>query len=459
MADHYDIPRGQVPPHSETAEKSVLGALLLAPGRLLDIAEFLKPDDFFAARHGKIYETIVQLSERGGGIDITTVAEHLKVSGDLAPMGGSAYLAELATSVASAAHLQHHAQIISQTSLLRGIIGVATDVVTKANATAPDQESVQELLDTSEHAIFSLSQGRETSGAVGMADVIKEAFLKIENQTGRGELTGLTSGFFELDEMTGGFNPGEMTIIAARPSMGKTAFVLNVMERAAMNRPDHMDHDPVVLFFSLEMGKLSIVQRMLCSRARVDAHRLRTGKIDPSSYADLSAAAGELAESKLFIDDTPGLSIMALRSRARRIKHRHGLDMIVIDYLQLMTAKAESRQQEISMISRSLKELARELEVPLIALSQLSRGVESREDKRPQLSDLRESGSIEQDADVVMMLYRAEYYSGTEENKGQAEVIIAKQRNGATGGVKLQFQGSILRFDNPAPGMAEPISL
>jgi len=248
-----------------------------------------------------------------------------------------------------------------------------------------------------------------------------------------------------------------MTIIAARPSMGKTAFVLNLMERAAMERPQHFDHDPVVLFFSLEMGATSIGQRMLCSRARVDSSRLRKGKIDHSSYADLTQAAGELSASGLIIDDTPGLSIMALRSRARRVKHKHGLDMIVIDYLQLMTAKAESRQQEISLISRSLKELARELEVPLIALSQLSRQVESRENKRPQLSDLRESGSIEQDADVVLMLYREEYYNPTEENRARAEVICAKQRNGPTGAVNLQFQSEILRFENPSPSIAEPI--
>ena len=455
----YDIPRGQVPPHSEIAEKSVLGAILLAPDRIPDVAEAVRAEDFFAKRHGQIYETILALGERGGGVDITTVAEHLKAAGHLASVGGTAYLAELATSVSSAAHLGHHSEIVAQTALLRGVIHVATDVVTKANGTPPDAESVQELLDSSEHSIFSLSEGRESSGAVNVSDVLKEAFQRIDAQTGRGELTGLPSGFYELDDMTGGFNPGEMTVIAARPSMGKTAFVLNLMERAALNRPDHFDHDPVVLFFSLEMGKLSIVQRMLCSRARVDAHRLRAGKIDPSSYQDLSLAAGELAESKLFIDDTPGLSVMALRSRSRRVKARYGLDMIVIDYLQLMTAKAESRQQEISLISRSLKELARELEVPVLALSQLSRQVESREDKRPQLSDLRESGSIEQDADVVMMLYRAEYYSATEENKGKAEVIIAKQRNGPTGACDLQFRGSILRFDNPAPGMSEPISL
>ena len=239
--------------------------------------------------------------------------------------------------------------------------------------------------------------------------------------------------------------------------MGKTAFVLNLMERAALSRDANRDHDPVVLFFSLEMGKLSIVQRMLCSRARVDAHKLRTGRIDPTSYADLTQAAGELAAGRILIDDTPGLSIMAIRSRARRAKHKHGLDMIVIDYLQLMTAKAESRQQEISVISRQLKELSRELEVPVLALSQLSRQVENRENKRPQLSDLRESGSIEQDADVVLMLHREEYYNETEENRGKAKIIIAKQRNGPTGEVELQFRGSILRFENPEPSVAETI--
>ena len=284
-------------------------------------------------------------------------------------------------------------------------------------------------------------------------------FKRIESNQGGGDCTGIPSGYYELDDLLGGFNPGEMTVLAARPSMGKTAFVLNLMERASMSRPKHFDHDPVVLFFSLEMGSVSITQRMLCSRARVDSGRLRKGHIDPSSFADLSQAAGELAACNLIIDDTPGLSIMGLRSRARRVKHKHGLDMIVIDYLQLMSAKAESRQQEISVISRSLKELARELEVPLIALSQLSRGVESRENKRPLLSDLRESGSIEQDADVVLMLYREEYYSPTEENKGKAEVICAKQRNGATGSVTLHFQGPIMRFENPEPSIAEPIQL
>ncbi len=451
------FPPGRVAPHNEEAERSVLGSLLIQPDRTPEVAEFLTADDFFVGRHGVVYQAVLDMSARNLGVDLMTLAEYLKANEKLAGVGGNAYLAQLSASVSSAAHLMHHANLVNQTSMLRRLIREAGEVIDKAYKTPPLKEDVQTLLDTSEHAIFSINGDKDASGAVEVKDILTEVFKRIEAASERGELTGLPSGFFELDDMTGGFNPGEMTIIAARPSMGKTAFVLNLMERAALHRPAHYKHDPVVLFFSLEMGAVSIGQRMLCSRARVDSSRMRKGKIDASSFADLSQAAGELAAGKLIIDDTPGLSIMALRSRARRVKHKHGLDMIVIDYLQLMTAKAESRQQEISLISRSLKELARELEVPLLALSQLSRQVESRENKRPQLSDLRESGSIEQDADVVLMLYRPEYYNPSEENRGKAEVICAKQRNGPTGAVTLHFQSEILRFENPAPSIAEPI--
>lgn len=441
------------------AERSVLGGLLLDPNRVADVAEALRPEDFFTRRHQLLFQTILELTERNLTIDMIALGQALQATGKLAEVGGHAYIGELTASVSSSAHLTHHAGMVMQTSLLRRLINEAGGVIEEAYATNPDREAVEKLLDDSEHRIFKITEGRDRGGAAQMQDVLAEAFKRIDSAANRGDLTGLPSKFYELDDMLGGFNPGEMTIIAARPSMGKTAFVLNLMSNAALNRPEHFDHEPSVLFFSLEMGRLSIVQRMLCAEARVDAHKMRTGRIDPSSYADLTEAAGRLSNTKLFIDDTPGLSIMGLRSRARRVKHQHGLDMIVIDYLQLMTAKAESRQQEISVISRSLKELARELEVPLIALSQLSRGVESREDKRPQLSDLRESGSIEQDADVVLMLYRGEYYNQTEENKGKAEVIIAKQRNGPTGRVGLQFFGNIMRFENPAPSIAEPIPI
>ena len=449
--------RGRVPPHDEAAEKAVLGALLLSPQRIPDAVELLRPEDFFSKRHKLIFETVVDLAERNIAVDLLGTAAALKASGQLAQVGGNAFLAELTGTVSSAAHVLHHARLVAQNALLRHLIDEATGVIERAYSTRPDADSVEQLLDESEHGIFEISGSRDRGGAQSMADVLNEAFQRIDASSGRGELTGLPSGFYELDDMLSGFNPGELTVIAARPAMGKTAFALNLMEHAARSRPARLEHVPTVLFFSLEMGRLSICQRMLCSRARVDAHRLRTGRIDKSQYADLSTAAGELKDLRLFIDDTPGLSVMSIRSRARRVMHNHGLDMIVVDYLQLITARAENRQQEISVISRSLKELARELEVPVLAISQLSRAVENREDKRPQLSDLRESGSIEQDADVVLMLYRAEYYNQTEENKGKAEVIVAKQRNGPTGRVGLRFFGNTLRFENPAPSVAEAI--
>jgi len=445
-------------PHNHDAERAVLGALLLDPVRISDAAEQLSGEDFFDQRYKLVYELLIELADRNQPVDLLTITTLLRSRNQLAEAGGNAFIAELTTAVASSAHLAHHTDLVLQTANLRRLISEATGVIQEAYTTEPDSESVTDLLDRAEASIFAISRERTTTGAIAIADAMTEAFQRIDAASNRSELQGLRSGFYELDDMLGGFNPGEMTIIAARPSMGKTAFVLNLMERAAMDQREG-EESPSVLFFSLEMGRLSIVQRMLCSRAKVDAHKLRTGKIPKEDYADLSRAAGELSGARLFIDDTPGLSIMAIRSRARRVKQNHGLDMIVIDYLQLMTAggKVESRQQEISQISRQLKELARELEVPLVALSQLSRAVESREDKRPLLSDLRESGSIEQDADVVLMLYRAEYYNPTEENRGKAEVVCAKQRNGPTGSCKLRFFGSILRFENPEPSIAEPI--
>jgi len=451
--------RGRIPPHNESAERAVLGALLQDPERMADVHELIRGEDFFGQRHRIIFEAFLSLTERNVAVDLLSIAGLLNAEGKLASVGGNSYLADLTSVVSSAAHLMHHAEIVSECAVLRRLISEATDVIDRAYATPPDGESVRASLDEAEHRIFKITENRDRTGAVPIAETIADAFRRIDSASGRKGVTGIPSGFYDLDDMLSGFNRGEMTIIAARPAMGKTAFILNVMDYAVTHRPDWMDHEPVVLFFSLEMGKLSIVQRMLCARARVDAHKLRTGRIHSEDYAELARAAGELESAKLYIDDTPGLTIMGIRSRARRVKHNYGLDMIVIDYLQLMSAKGENRQQEISLISRSLKELARELEVPLIALSQLSRAVESREDKRPLLSDLRESGSIEQDADVVLMLYRQEYYNQTEENRGKAEVVCAKQRNGPTGSIKLQFFGSILKFDNPEPSMAEPISL
>jgi replicative DNA helicase len=449
---------GRVVPHDLGAERSVLGALMMSPDRLVEVSEICRPSDFFERRHRLLYETMIELDARGQVVDGVTLTSTLRATKRLGEVGGISYLGDVASSVSTSAHVKHHASLVSETAKLRGLIEASNTIVSRAMETPPDPDEVQTLIDESESAIFSVAASGETRGAAGVSSILDEVFHGLEAQRDRGEFTGIPSGFYDLDEMLGGFNPGEMTVIAARPAMGKTAFVLNLMDHASTHVADCLGYAPSVLFFSLEMGRASIVQRMLVARAQVEAHRLRSGRLQDREYADLVEAAGVLKGARLFIDDTPGLSIMALRSRARRLKAEHGLDMIVIDYLQLLSAKAESRQQEISTISRALKELARELEIPLITLAQLSRSVESREEKRPQLSDLRESGSIEQDADVVAMLYRPEYYFPIDENKGKAEVLIVKHRNGATGTVELQFQGAMLRFSNREPSMAEPIT-
>jgi replicative DNA helicase len=454
---------GRIPPHNDEAEKAVLGALIIDPNRSTDVVDMLRPEDFFSGRHSLIYEAFQHLTDRGEPVDFISMGERLTAANALEKCGGRAYLLELTGSVSSSAHLKHHAMLVNQTATLRRLIHEATDIVGKAYETRPDGDNVKNLVDESEHAIFQITDERASTEADPIATVLQDTMKRIDSASSRSGLVGLTSGFYDLDEMTSGWGGGELIILAARPAMGKTAFVLNCMDHAAASSPDWLppgSDRPVVLFFSLEMGKQSVVSRMLCTRAKVDAHKLKTGRIPPDDYAELARAADELSQLRLFIDDTPGISVMSMRSRARRIKkHNGGLHMIVVDYLQLMThPKAESRQLEISAISRSLKELSRELDCPVIALSQLSRAVESREDKRPLLSDLRESGSIEQDADVVMMLYRPEYYNETDENRGLAEVIIGKQRNGPTGTAKLQFYGSQMRFENRAPSVAEPIA-
>jgi replicative DNA helicase len=452
---------GRVPPHNEEAEKAVLGSLLIDSRRMIDVSDSLRVDDFFNPRHGLIYEALLHLAERAEPIDFISVGERLLAKEALERCGGRAYLLELTSVVSSSAHIQHHSQLVSQTAILRRLILEGTEIIEKAYATRPDGDNVRELIDESENSIFRISDARSTSDADPIASVLQETMKRIDSASHRSGLVGLTSGFYDLDDMTSGWAGGQLIVLAARPAMGKTALALNLMDHAASSNPEWMeDGPPVVLFFSLEMGKQSVVSRMLCTRAKVDAHKLKTGHIPSEDYAELARAADELSGLRIFIDDTPGMVVMSMRSRARRIKQREGgLHMIVVDYLQLMThPRAESRQLEISAISRSLKELSRELDCPVIALSQLSRAVESREDKRPLLSDLRESGSIEQDADIVMMLYRPEYYQATEDNRGLAELIIGKQRNGPTGTAKLQFFGSMMRFENRSPSVAEPIA-
>lgn len=450
----------RIPPHNEDAERAVIGALLLAAERIPEVSEVLRAEDFYGKRNRLLFECLLRLSERGVPIDFVSVGEALKAEGTFTAVGGNQTLIDLAQDVTTPAHVTHHARIVAHNSTLRRLIGSATEIIEEAFETQADGDAVRHLLDDSEHRIFSIARSDGQSSADPIRGLLDETFKRIDANS-KHELTGLSTGFYELDEKLCGLNRGDLIILAARPAMGKTAFALNVIEGAALRVHSEIGRQPTALLFSLEMGKQQIAARMLCSRASVDAHKLRTGRIPDEDYAQLNEAAGELSAANIFIDDTPGLSVMALRARARRIQAKHGLDLIVVDYLQLMThPKAESRQMEISAISRSLKALARELEVPVIALSQLSRGVESRDDKRPLLSDLRESGSIEQDADVVMMLFRREYYERDEcpeEDRGKAEVIIAKHRNGPTGEVKLLFFPSIMRFRNPTLSAAEPI--
>lgn len=453
---------GRVPPHNREAERALLGSLLLDPELIAEIAESLKPEDFYDKRCGAVFGALVDLSERSVPIDFVTVSEALQAGNHLDEIGGTKGIVELAAGVTSSAHAMHYARLVGENSLLRNLISEATEIVTKAFDTRPNEDAVQKLLDDSEHRIFSIAGERDTGGAESIADTINEVWMRIDARTGREGLTGIPTEYYELDEKLCGLNAGDLIVVAARPSMGKTAFALNLIDNAARSQPEWLGHNPKVLMYSLEMGRMSMIERMLCCRARVEAHRLRAGRLSDEERVALTEAADELRRYGVFIDDTPGLSMPALRSRARRLKATSGLDMIVVDYLQLLSfPRSESRQQEISSISRGLKAIARELNIPVIALAQLSRAVESRDPPRPQLADLRESGSIEQDADVVMLLYRPEYYPKfqTEENRGLAEVIVAKHRNGPTGIVRLQFFPSTMRFENRAPNMSEPIAL
>ena len=439
-----------------------MGALLLDAERIPEVSEVVQAEDFHDRRLGRIFECLVDLADKDVPVDFVSVGHALKARGAFHEIGGAEFLVDLGSAVTSSAHAGYHANLVADTATLRRLIRESTEIITEAYETHPTGEAVKGLLDGAEQRIFRLARRENESRAESISSAIAETFRRIDASTHRGGLTGITSGFLDLDQYLCGLNAGDLIVIAARPSMGKTAFALNIAERAALSRPEWLQRPPTVLFFSLEMGRQQVVSRMLCTRARVDAHRLRSGRLPREDRAELTSAADELSRTSIFIDDTSGLSMMSMRSRARRIKARHGLDLILVDYLQLLSfPRSESRQQEISNISRSLKGLARELEVPVVALAQLSRQVELRDPPRPQLADLRESGSIEQDADVVLLLYRPEYYPkyrDEEENHGLAEVIIAKQRNGPTGIVKLSFLSSTMRFEDRAPSAAEAIT-
>jgi replicative DNA helicase len=441
--------RERRPPYSEDAEQAVLSAMLMDQDAVMRATEHVDDTMFYAEKHRRIYRGMISIAQRGGVVDPLTLADELARRGELEGSGGKDYIGFLMDAVPTAANVEYHAQIVREKALLRRLIEVSTSIVTEA---FEGRSTAGELLDEAESKIFQVAQQRAREGFTRIKELLWPTMERIEAlQRGGQTITGVPSGFTDLDEMTSGFQPADLVIVAARPSMGKTAFTLNIAQHAAI------DANIPVAFFSLEMSKESLVQRLLTAEARVDAQRLRKGMLRDDDFPRLARAAGILSSAPIWIDDTPGITLLEMRSKARRLKADNGVGLVVVDYLQLMQgpAHSESRQQEVSQISRGLKALAKELGVPVVALSQLSRAPEQRtgDNKRPQLSDLRESGAIEQDADLIMFLYRQEFYDGPVDKdgnslEGKAEVIVGKQRNGPTGIVNLFFQKHFTRFEN-----------
>ncbi|SNB46713.1 replicative DNA helicase [Geobacter sp. DSM 9736] len=435
----------KLPPQSIEAEMSILGGVLLDNEAINRALEIIVPDDMYRENHRKIFRSMIELSERNEPCDLITLNNILRSKGELEEVGGGAYLVTLVDYVPTAANIAYYCRIVREKAITRKLITAATEIVTQG---FDEQIAVEELLDSAQKVIFEISENKLKPAFYPVSSILKDTIRNIELLYERKEhVTGVPTGFIDLDEMTAGFQPGDLIIIAGRPSMGKTAFALNIAQHAAI----HAEPATPVAVFSLEMGKEQLVTRLLCSEARVDAGRLRTGHFADADWGRLMKGAGKLHESKIYIDDTPAITVLEMRAKCRRMKAEHDIGMIVVDYLQLMRGgtNPESRQQEISEISRSLKALAKELNVPVVALSQLNRGLESRTDKRPMMSDLRESGAIEQDADVIMFVYRGEVYDKESEDlKGKAEIIIGKQRNGPIGKVDLVFRGEFTRFEN-----------
>ena len=460
-----DIMTDNLPPQNIEAEQAVLGAIFLNTDALADAMEYVEADDFYRRAHQILFQAMVNLNNDGEAIDVLTVQNYLTTNNQLDDVGGVAYIAELATSVPTAANAGYYAKIVEEKSMLRRLISTATNIITQANN---GDDDVPSLLDSAERQIMDVSERKNRSGFREIKDVLNETLSDIDRLSQQSEdITGLPTGYREFDKMTAGLQPDNLIILAARPAVGKTAFALNIAQNVATST------DTSVAIFSLEMSAESLVNRMLCAEGSINANHLRTGQLDEGEWQNLIVAMGALSNTSIFIDDTPGIKMAEIRAKCRRLaKEKGNLGLVVIDYLQLIEgSNKESRQQEVSEISRQLKKLAKELSVPILALSQLSRGVEQRQDKRPVLSDIRESGSIEQDADIVAFLYRDDYYERGEskseedgddqdslnQDVGEVELIIEKNRAGARGTVKLLFIKSYNKFSNISYAQEPPM--
>ena len=434
-----DAPVMRSLPQSIEAEQSVIGSMIIDKSAIAQVAEKLTEDDFYRDGHKIIYKSIFEMFKNDMAVDLVTLLEYLKSTDQLEKAGGVTYITEVSSSVPTTATLSSYIKIVEEKSILRRLIKASTAIIEDSYN---KQGEVEGVLDLAEKKIFDIAEKRSTSDFEALSDVLERGFLEIERLfNNKGQITGVPSGFTDLDAKTSGFQKGDMVLIAARPSMGKTTFALNIAENAALREGKS------VVIFSLEMPKEQLAYKLLCSEANVDMLKLRTGNLDDKDWENIARATGPLSKAKIYIDDTAGVTVMEMRSKCRRLKMEYGIDLILIDYLQLMSgSSSENRQQEVSEISRSIKALAKEMECPVIALSQLSRAPEQRADHRPMLSDLRESGSIEQDADLVMFLYRDEYYNKETEDKNMAECIVAKHRNGPVGTVKMAFLGALSKF-------------
>ena len=447
-----------VPPQNLEAEEAVLGSILLEQDSIISVMEFLVPDDFYRVAHQLIFAAMIELNQNSEAIDPITVSEKLRQKNQIENVGGEAGIIELLDKVPTAANVEFYTQIVLEKSTRRKLIKTSTNIVKNAYQ---EDETIANVLDTAERDILSVSEGRNKVGFIPIRDVLHDAYESLEERSkNNGEVTGIATGYIGLDRMTSGLHADELIILAARPSVGKTAFVLNIAKNVAVNLNE------TVAIFSLEMGAESLVERIICSHASINAGHLKTGKLTDEEYTQYFVATGVLAEAPIYIDDTPGIRVSEIRAKCRRLKQeRNNLGLVVIDYLQLIEGNGkESRQQEVSEISRNLKKLAKELKVPVIALSQLSRGVEQRQDKRPIMSDIRESGSIEQDADIVAFLYRDDYYRQEPDENGHVpevepnstiEVIIEKNRSGPRGTVELNFMKEFNKFTNLVPDEIE----